>query len=73
MHLVLLADIHANMVALRTVRDSLRQERYDRLVFLGDAAVFGPQPREALEALQSTGCTAVLGNTDEWLLHPDTG
>jgi putative phosphoesterase len=69
MRIGILSDIHANLIALNTVLSDLRQQRLDHLVFLGDAAVFGPQPREVIATLRTINCRNVMGNTDDWLLH----
>ncbi|HZY42038.1 MAG TPA: metallophosphoesterase family protein, partial [Anaerolineae bacterium] len=73
MRIALLSDIHANLVALNTVLDDLDRERIDQLVFLGDAAVFGPQPREVLAVLRNLNCLSIMGNTDDWLLNQTPG
>ncbi len=70
MRTAVISDVHGNLVALEAVLDVLEGERVDQLVCLGDIAATGPQPREAVEALQRIGCTVVLGNTDEWLADP---
>jgi putative phosphoesterase len=69
MRIALVSDIHANWFALNSVLGRLRQERFDQLVFLGDAATFGPQPRQVIETLQGLKCLNILGNTDDWLLR----
>jgi putative phosphoesterase len=66
----LIADIHGNLVALRAVVADLTARAADRVVCLGDVAATGPQPAEAIEAIDQLGCDVVLGNTDEWLLEP---
>lgn len=71
MRIALISDIHGNTVALDAVLASLEQRPVDRVVCLGDVAATGPQPREALVALQALACPMVLGNTDAWLLNPE--
>ena len=68
MRIAILSDTHGNLIALAAVLADLEKERYDRLVFLGDAAAFGPQPAETIEALQQLDPPCVMGNTDEMLL-----
>ncbi len=70
MRIALISDIHGNLVALETVLLALERETYDQLVFLGDAAALGPQPREVLQVLRRLGCPCIMGNTDEALLKP---
>lgn len=72
MRVALLSDIHGNAVALNTVLTEINQERPDRIVCLGDIAATGPQPVEVLTRVQRLDCPIVMGNTDEWLLSPQT-
>lgn len=64
----LIADIHGNAVALEAVLADIGRRHVDEIVCLGDIAVGGPQPREALERLRTLRCTVVRGNADDWLL-----
>jgi predicted phosphodiesterase len=66
----LIADIHGNLVALRAVVADLTARRADRIICLGDVAATGPQPAEAIEAIDQLGCDVVMGNTDQWLIDP---
>jgi putative phosphoesterase len=66
----LIADIHGNLVALRAVVADLNARHADRIVCLGDVAATGPQPADAIEAIDQLRCEVVMGNTDEWLLEP---
>jgi putative phosphoesterase len=70
MRIAVISDIHANVLALQAVLDNIEQERADRIICLGDVAVTGHQPREAMRLLRSLGCPVVMGNCDEWLLDP---
>jgi predicted phosphodiesterase len=45
----------------------------DQIVCLGDHAQGGPQPAECLELLRELGCSAVMGNSDHFLLTLDPG
>jgi putative phosphoesterase len=64
-----LNDVHANLPALEAVLAEVERERPDAIVFGGDL-VFGPLPRETLEAMLSLGDRArfVLGNADRWFV-----
>jgi predicted phosphodiesterase len=64
MRVVLLADIHGNLVALDAVLDAIEDERFDLLVCLGDVAELGAQPSETIARLRELRCPVVLGNTD---------
>jgi predicted phosphodiesterase len=70
MRVALLADIHANLVALEAVLEALAGQDIDCYVNLGDTASFGPQPREVLDCLREMNVRNVMGNTDAWLLDP---
>jgi diadenosine tetraphosphatase ApaH/serine/threonine PP2A family protein phosphatase len=67
MRLALLADIHANRLALEACLDHARSRGADRLVFLGDYVGYGAQPPEVLERIMAEadrGAIAVAGNHD---------
>lgn len=68
----LIADIHGNLVALRTVLTELEHDRVDQTVCLGDLAALGPQPDEVVSLVRKLGISTVCGNTDGWLVpgHP---
>ena len=66
----LISDIHGNQVALRRVLDGLAAQGVDEIVCLGDVAATGPNPRECLDLLAERAVPVVLGNADDWLLHP---
>lgn len=68
--IAILADIHANAVALEAVLRDLERQPIDRVVCLGDVAATGPQPREVMLSLRRLGCPVVMGNADAWLLDP---
>ena len=70
MRLALISDIHGNEIALKAVLDDIADEGVGDLVFLGDVATLGPNPRAAIELLQSQNCPCIMGNHDEFLLTP---
>ncbi len=70
MKLALIADIHGNLTALDAVLDQLKSEAPDKIVCLGDTAIFGPQPQQVLDRLYELKCSMVMGNTDAWALKP---
>src|SRR5437588_7096960 len=70
MKTAIIADIHANLIALEAVIADLEREQPDQLVCLGDVASFGPQPKETLERVKSLNCPVVMGNADAWALDP---
>ena len=70
MRVALISDIHGNLTALEAVLAELADEPVDQIVCLGDVAIFGPQPREALARVRELACPVVMGNTDAWALSP---
>jgi diadenosine tetraphosphatase ApaH/serine/threonine PP2A family protein phosphatase len=60
----LLADVHANLAALRAVLGRLERERLDGLVCAGDLVGYGPSPNECVELLSRRGVLCVAGNHD---------
>jgi putative phosphoesterase len=70
MRIALISDIHGNLAALEAVLADLDTENIDKIVCLGDVALFGPQPRQVLARLKKLGHPVVMGNTDAWALDP---
>lgn len=70
MRIAIIADIHANCVALDAVLADIEALQPEQIVCLGDVAATGPQPRQVIERLRALGCPVVMGNADAWLLDP---
>ncbi len=68
--LALIADLHANALALKAVLAELEGEPVDQIVCLGDLAATGPRPQETIELVRQARCLTVRGNADEDLLAP---
>jgi diadenosine tetraphosphatase ApaH/serine/threonine PP2A family protein phosphatase len=63
--IVVVADVHANLGALRAVlRDAEQGGTVDRVWSLGDVVGYGPEPRECIELLKSFPLRAIAGNHD---------
>lgn len=73
MRVALFSDVHGNAVAFEAFLDDLAHIDVDTVVCLGDHAQAGPQPVESLELLRELGCSAVMGNSDHFLLTLDPG
>jgi predicted phosphodiesterase len=71
--ILFLSDIHGNYEALQAVLKDAASRDYDRVIFLGDAVGYGPQPVEVLETLEGLGANCIIGNHDEWLLQISHG
>ncbi len=64
MRYAVLADVHANLHALRAAVQFLERERIDAYVVAGDLVGYGPMPDECVEAVADLGATCVAGNHD---------
>jgi diadenosine tetraphosphatase ApaH/serine/threonine PP2A family protein phosphatase len=68
MRIGILGDIHANMEALSAVLDSLRGDRVDTLVQVGDIVGYGPEPSACIDVVRDSGCITCIGNHDAAVL-----
>ena len=59
-----LSDVHGNLEALRAVITDLREEKADRVAFLGDGVGYGADPNDCLSLLEGLTDWAVAGNHD---------
>jgi predicted phosphodiesterase len=73
LRVALFSDVHGNAVAFDAFLADLAEQRVDHVVCLGDHAQGGPQPAECLERLRDLECSAVMGNSDHFLLTLDPG
>ena len=68
MKIALLSDIHSNLEAFEQVLDSLKEEKVQHYVFLGDLVGYGASPKACIQLLQElirdTGCRCIAGNHD---------
>ena len=65
--LVVMSDVHGNVVALEAIRKALRAEKPDFVAIAGDLVLSGPDPAGTIDLLQqmeSEGAAIVGGNTD---------
>lgn len=60
----LLADVHANLPALRSALEALRRAEVETIVVAGDLVGYGASPDACVELLASTGAVCVAGNHD---------
>lgn len=61
--ILLVSDIHANLVALDAViEDARRNGDFDSVWSLGDAVGYGPRPNECLDRLADLEAVTVAGN-----------
>ncbi len=65
--IVILSDVHGNVVALEAVRKAIRAEKPDLVAIAGDLALNGPDPAatvDLLREMEADGAVIVSGNTD---------
>lgn len=64
----LFSDVHANLEAFQAVAGSLRREKIDQYVFLGDLVGYGADPRACVQLLRELKkekpCFCLAGNHD---------
>jgi predicted phosphodiesterase len=65
MRIALIADVHANLPALRAVLDDAAAIGCDAIWCAGDVVGRGPHPNEVVEELRGAGIPTVQGNWDE--------
>ncbi len=58
------SDTHANIEALRAVRDAYKDERIDRYVCIGDTVGYGASPNECCDLIRDMAAFTILGNHD---------
>jgi predicted phosphodiesterase len=63
MRVLILSDIHANLIALETVLSDAAGE-YDTIWCLGDIVGYGPRPNECIDLVRSKAEVCVMGNHD---------
>ncbi|MGI2293460.1 metallophosphoesterase family protein [Paenibacillus sp. GXUN7292] len=64
-----ISDIHGNAVALEEVLRDIEQRAVDKIFVLGDICYRGPEPKRALELIQSLQTEVIKGNADEWVVR----
>ncbi len=62
MRILIVSDIHANLVALETVLKDAN--KFDRVWCLGDVVGYGPQPNACIERLRAFDLLCIAGNHD---------
>ena len=64
MRFAIVSDIHANMPAWKAVLTDIASNRVDRILCLGDAVGYGPNPLEVLSSLHQHVDAFCMGNHD---------
>jgi predicted phosphodiesterase len=72
MKIAVLADIHANYIALKTALDHLSHWNPDKIIIAGDTVNRGPRPAECLELIQEKmekeGWLVLRGNHEDYVI-----
>lgn len=66
-YLAILADIHANLPALKVVLDFLALKNITQGIVLGDIVGYGPHPSQCIEYIQNCNFLVIKGNHDHAL------
>jgi putative phosphoesterase len=69
MKIALIADVHGNLPALKTVLKHARTLGAREIWNAGDSVGFGPYPDEVLRLLSKRGALSILGNADRKILR----
>ncbi|NPB05754.1 MAG: metallophosphoesterase family protein [Aquificae bacterium] len=64
MRILLLSDVHANLVALEAVLKSAKKLAYDKIFCAGDLVGYYPWPNEVVEWAKGSVDVCVMGNHD---------
>ena len=71
MRIAVISDIHGNLEALFRCLDDIERSGVDRIVNLGDAIGYGPQPEEVLVLLEKMDIPNILGNHEMAVINRD--
>ena len=73
MKIAVISDIHGNMEALDAVMDDIKKNECEKLFVLGDYAMAGPEPREAVKYFmqkeKDENVFMIQGNTDAMITN----
>jgi predicted phosphodiesterase len=70
MRVLIISDIHANLVALDAVLEDAAQTPYEAVWCLGDLVGYGPQPNECVERVRALAdLVCLVGNHDKAVLN----
>ncbi len=59
-----ISDVHSNLEALYAVIEDIRKREIKKILFLGDAVGYGPNPNECIELLKKKCLILLAGNHD---------
>ena len=64
MRFAFISDIHANLEALESVFEDIKQQSIDEIICLGDIVGYGANPNECAELVREKSSYILLGNHD---------
>lgn len=71
MKIAILSDIHGNMTALNSVLEDIKKNQCDKIFFLGDYALAGPEPVVTVDCcmnlFKENNIEMIQGNTDKMI------
>ena len=71
MKIAVLSDIHGNLLALESVLEDIRAKGCEKILFLGDYALAGPEPSDTINFCISLSerddVEMIQGNTDKMI------
>lgn len=68
----ILADIHSNIDALRSVVEDARSKGVTDFICVGDIVGYNAQPLECVNLIRELNCFAVRGNHDHYCAHDES-
>ncbi len=63
--IAIISDVHANLEALESVLQQIKERGIKRILFLGDAVGYGPDPDRCVELIYDN-CEVVLAGNHDW-------
>lgn len=73
MKIAVLSDIHGNLLALESVLEDIQANECEKILFLGDYALAGPEPSDTVNFCMSLSehdnVEMIQGNTDEMIAN----
>lgn len=71
MKIAVFSDVHGNIFALRAVLEAIQPMAVDEIYCAGDLINGGAGGEEIVLALNAAGVQCVMGNHDEFTIHPE--
>ncbi len=69
--LLIISDVHANLIALKKIFDMINWDEIDMVVHAGDIVGYNPFPNEVIQEFKLRGVKSILGNHDRAVIYDD--